>query len=67
MLKHCSVIRVIATQIELTKLEQKKAHVMEIQINGGSVADKVQFGLDLFEEVAVGTVFGKNEMIDTIG
>jgi large subunit ribosomal protein L3e len=69
MLKHCTVIRVIAhTQIELTKLEQKKAHVMEIQINGGSVADKIQFGCDLFEkEVNVGTVFGKNEMVDTIG
>jgi len=69
ILKHCTVVRVIAhTQIELTKLAQKKAHVMEIQINGGSVADKVQFGLDLFEKkVNVGTVFGKNEMIDAIG
>ena len=40
--KYCSVVRVIChTQTKLLNLRQKKAHVMEIQINGGkSVAEK---------------------------
>merc|ERR1712111_150384 len=29
---------------------QKKSHLMEIQVNGGSVADKVEFGQGLFEK-----------------
>jgi len=68
MTKYCQVIRVLAhTQIKKLKLRQKKAHLMEIQINGGDVAGKVAFGLALFEkEVPVDTVFSENEMIDTI-
>merc|ERR1712154_344077 len=47
---------------------QKKAHIYEIQINGGSGADKVDFCKGLFEkEVPIETVFKKDEMIDTIG
>jgi len=67
--KHCQVIRVLAhTQISLTPLAQKKAHLMEIQVNGGSVADKVQMAHSLFEqEVDVKAVFSKNDMIDCIG
>jgi large subunit ribosomal protein L3e len=46
---------------------QKKAHICEIQINGGSVADKVAFVEALFEKpVSVGSVFEQNEQIDTI-
>merc|ERR1711868_339508 len=46
----------------------KKAHLIEIQVNGGSIADKVEWCKDNFEkEVAVNTVFAKNEMIDCIG
>lgn len=69
MKKYCQVIRVLAhTQISLVKLRQKKAHLMEIQINGGSTADKVDFGYGLFEnKVPVDTVFSPNEMIDVIG
>jgi large subunit ribosomal protein L3e len=69
MKKYCQVIRVLAhTQIRKVKLRQKKAHLMEIQINGGSVADKVQFGFELFEnKLPVKTVFSENEMIDVIG
>jgi large subunit ribosomal protein L3e len=70
MKKHCQVIRVLAhTQINKTPLKQKKAHLMEIQINGGaSVADKVDFGFKLFEsEISIDTVFHVNEMIDCIG
>jgi large subunit ribosomal protein L3e len=66
--KHCSVVRVIAhTQIRKLKLRQKKAHLMEIQVNGGSVADKVDFAVSLFEkQVPVDAVFAENEMIDLI-
>ncbi len=40
--KYCSVVRVIChTQQKLLRRRQKKAHIMEIQLNGGSVADKV--------------------------
>jgi len=66
--KYCSVVRVIAhTQIRLVKLRQKRAHIMEIQINGGSPADKVKFAKSLLEQkVPVSNVFGENELIDTL-
>ncbi|KAL3960082.1 hypothetical protein ACCO45_005199 [Purpureocillium lilacinum] len=66
--KYCTVVRVLAhTQIRKTPLKQKKAHLMEIQINGGSVADKVDFGKDLFEKpVSIDTIFEQDEMIDVI-
>jgi len=69
-LKKCSdVIRVIAhTQIRKTGLGSKKAHIMEIQINGGKVAAKVDYAVGLFEkEVPVDNIFEENEMIDVIG
>lgn len=64
----CQVIRVVAhTQIKKVNLRQKKAHVMEIQINGGTVAEKVAWGKELFEKkVSVGQVFNPSEMVDTI-
>ncbi|VVB11493.1 unnamed protein product [Arabis nemorensis] len=45
MKKYGTVIRVLAhTQIRKMKgLKQKKAHMMEIQINGGTIAKKVDF------------------------
>ena len=49
-------------------IRQKKAHLIEIQVNGGSIADKVDWCKDNFEkEVAVNTVFNRDEMIDCIG
>jgi len=36
--------------VSKTSLSQKKSHVMEIQINGGSIKDKVDFGYKLFEQ-----------------
>ncbi|KAJ3111980.1 60S ribosomal protein L3 [Phlyctochytrium bullatum] len=67
--KYCQVVRVIVhTQIGLVKIGQKKAHVMEIQLNGGSVADKVNWAKEHFEKtVPVSSVFAQNEMIDVIG
>jgi ribosomal protein L3 len=66
--KYCSVVRVLAhTQISKTPLKQKKAHLMEVQVNGGSVADKVGFAHGLFEkEVDVTSIFEQDEMIDCI-
>merc|ERR1712232_1180482 len=69
MAKYCQVIRVIAhTQIKKMGLHQKKAHVMEIQVNGGSVQDKIAFAKESLEkEVLIDSVFQKDEMIDVIG
>lgn len=67
--KHAQVIRVLAhTQIRLIKLRQKKAHLIEIQVNGGDVAAKVDFAKSLFEkQVPVSAVFAENEHIDILG
>jgi len=67
--QYCQVVRVIAhTQIRKVKIGQKRAHMMEIQVNGGSVEDKVAYATGLFEkEVPVDAVFAKDEMIDVIG
>ena len=67
--KYCQVVRVIAhTQVSKTSVGQKKAHVLEIQINGGDVKAKADFGYKLFEQqVSVKSVFSQNEMIDCIG
>merc|ERR1711939_17805 len=68
IIKHCSIVRALAhTQISKVNLRQKKAHIMEIQVNGGSTADKVKFIRDHFEKpVSIDTVFEKDEMIDTM-
>jgi len=68
--KYCTVVRAIAhTQTDKIGLRQKKAHVMEVQLNGGkSVAEKVDFAVQSFEKaVPVSGVFAQNEMIDVIG
>eukprot|EP00164_Ancoracysta_twista_P000423 GFYU01000573.1.p2 GENE.GFYU01000573.1~~GFYU01000573.1.p2 ORF type:complete len:402 (-),score=132.62 GFYU01000573.1:155-1321(-) len=67
--KYCSVVRVLAhTQVRKVGLRQKKAQLMEIQVNGGSVKDKTDFGLALFEkQVKLDSIFKKDEMIDVIG
>jgi large subunit ribosomal protein L3e len=67
--KFCSVVRVIAhTQVKKLNLRIKKAHVCEIQINGGDAAAKVAFAKDLFEkEVPVTSVFAKDELVDVMG
>ncbi|KAJ5729388.1 uncharacterized protein N7483_003896 [Penicillium malachiteum] len=66
--KYCTVVRVLAhTQIRKTAVKQKKAHLMEIQVNGGSVADKVDFARNLFEKtIDIDSIFEKDEMIDVI-
>lgn len=41
---------------------------MEIQVNGGTIAKKLDWAWSKFEqEVSVGEVFETNECVDTIG
>jgi large subunit ribosomal protein L3e len=67
--RYCTVIRVIAhTQMKLMKRRQKKAHIMEIQLNGGTVAQKVDWAREHMEKpIPVSKVFSPDEMIDIIG
>merc|ERR1712121_621205 len=69
MKKYCKVIRVIVhTQQKLVGLKQKRAHIMEIQVNGGSISDKVDWAKENLEKnVSIFNVFGQDEMIDVIG
>ncbi|KAI1883928.1 hypothetical protein AGOR_G00221130 [Albula goreensis] len=69
MKKYCSIIRVIIhSQMRLLPLRQKKAHVMEVQLNGGSVAEKVDWAREHLEQpVPVTAVFSQDETIDIIG
>ncbi len=68
IVKYASVVRVLVhTQIKKTPLTQKKAHLAEIQLNGGSISDKVNWAKEHFEKtVSVDSVFEKDEMIDVI-
>lgn len=55
-------------QMRLLPLRQKKAHLMEVQLNGGTIADKVDWAREKLEQaIPVNTVFGQDEMIDVIG
>jgi len=67
--KYCQVVRAIChTQISKIRVTQKRTHVKEIQINGGSTADKVDFVRNLFEqEIKIADTFGQDEMVDVIG
>lgn len=69
MKKYCSVIRVIVhTQMRLLPLRQKKAHLMEVQLNGGTIAEKVDWAKERLEQpVPVSAVFSQDETIDVIG
>ncbi|CAH2052830.1 unnamed protein product [Thlaspi arvense] len=49
-------------------MKPNKAHLTEIQFNGGDVAKKVDYAYSFFEkQVPVDAVFSKDEMIDIIG
>jgi len=64
--KYCQVVRVLAhTQVRKVKLRQKVANLLEVQVNGGDVASKVDFAKALFEqEVDVAKVFTEGETVD---
>lgn len=69
MKKYCSVVRVLVhTQMKLMRHRQKKAHIMEVQINGGTVDQKVDWAKEHLEkQIPVDQVFEQDEMIDVIG
>ncbi|KAJ1507281.1 60S ribosomal protein L3 [Coelomomyces lativittatus] len=69
MKKYCQVIRVLAhTQIRKVKIGQKKAHLMEIQINGGTIAQKVDWAKEHFEQaIPITSIFEQDENVDIIG
>ena len=55
-------------QMRLVPLRQKKAHLMEVQLNGGSISDKIDWAREKLEQsIPINTVFAQNEMIDVIG
>lgn len=54
--------------MKLLKQRQKKAHIMEIQLNGGTIADKVAWAREHLEKpIPVNQVFSQDEVIDVIG
>jgi large subunit ribosomal protein L3e len=63
-----AVVRLLAhTQPALVMLGTKRADVVEIQINGGSVEQKAEFARGLLEKtIVVGQVFAEGEQIDTV-
>ncbi|KAK3520266.1 hypothetical protein QTP70_019666, partial [Hemibagrus guttatus] len=69
MKKYCKVIRVLAhTQMRLLPLRQKKSHLMEVQLNGGTISEKVDWAREKLEKaVLINNVFAQDEMIDVIG
>ena len=47
------MIRVIVhTQMKMLNQRQKRAHIVEIQLNGGSIADKVDWARDHLEKIS---------------
>jgi large subunit ribosomal protein L3e len=68
--KRAQVVRVIAhpKMQDVKQLKTLKAPLVEIQVNGGTVEEKVKFAVDHFEkEVGVSDVFTEGEYIDVIG
>lgn len=67
--KYCTVVRVLAhTQIRKVNVGAKKAHLVEIQVNGGSIKDKVEWAKSNFEKtIPVSSVFEQDENLDIIG
>merc|ERR1711948_146309 len=68
--KFCTTIRALChTQVHLQKnLRTKKAHLMEVQVNGGSTAEKISFIKSQFEkDLKVDQVFQNGEVLDVIG
>merc|ERR1712179_586776 len=69
MKKYCKTIRAIChTQTKLLKKRQKKAHIIEVQVNGGTISQKVDWVREHMEKaVPVTSVFAQDENIDIIG
>merc|ERR1712137_961615 len=69
MKRYCKTVRVIAhTRMKLLHQRQKKSHIMEIQVNGGTIAQKIEWARQHLEKpVPITSVFTQDEMIDVIG
>lgn len=69
--KKAAVIRVIAhtqqQKLRNHRILTKKAHIAEIQVNGGTIAQKIEMAKNLLEkEVRVDTVFQQSEACDVV-
>lgn len=54
--------------MRLLPLRQKKSHLMEVQLNGGTISEKVDWAREKLEKaVPINNVFSQDEMIDVIG
>lgn len=63
----CSILKQLFPQIRLIKQGQKKAHIIEIQLNGGTIEDKVNWAREHLEKpIPVSQVFAQDEMIDCV-
>ncbi|KAM3146546.1 60S ribosomal protein L3 [Paramecium bursaria] len=69
IVKYAQIVRVIVhTQHNKLNLRQKRNHIFEVQVNGGTIAQKVAYAKGLLEkEITVDQVFKQNENIDIIG
>jgi len=68
--KYCTTVRALChTQPHLMgNLRVKKAHVMEIQVNGGDIGAKVDFIKSMFEkDLKIDQVFNQLDVCDVIG
>jgi len=67
--KYCSIIRCIgASSILETGLKRKKSDILEIQINGGSFREKVDFSRKILgKNVSISDIFSQDEIVDVIG
>ena len=70
-LKKASVVRVVAhtqpRKLRNHRIGSKRAHIAEVQINGGSIKAKLDLAKSLLEkEVRVDTVFQQSEACDVI-
>lgn len=64
----CSFLSRLCLQMRLLPIRQKKSHLMEVQLNGGTISDKVDWAREKLEQsIPVNTVFTQDEMIDVIG
>jgi len=64
------LVKIVAhTQIDALKLDCKKAHIAEIQVNGGSLSDQINYCADLLRKgtVNVRDVYTQNELISIKG
>ena len=53
--------------IKKSGLKQKKVNIIEIQINGGSISDKIAFCMKILsKEIPIDDIFKKNENIDNM-